>query len=257
MLKISGNLIDRYILKNQSEQDKVKTEILDIMSSSRDVYDYDSEDELTFVLELRKNITRAATMLFRSGLSFKTFRKSVCNEKYWQRTPEGGFLLKEGVEPLKAVNDIYNNTSQYGTECATAIVIVYYKALIYSFPSELFNKLFMEIYLMDWQHVNNSLGVTYYTDPPSYLAGDCRYFKNPDVDPLKPEWQGENAIDLGDGYFYGHGVGIKTADEIITILNKKRKEGSNRSAYLMSSCTLPDFKYLYRQYEIYKHSNAV
>ena len=60
-----------------------------------------------------------------------------------------------------------------------------------------------------------------------YLPGDCRYFNNPDVDPLTPEWQGENAIDLSGGMYYGHGIGIKTADKIIEILNHNRIQDSN------------------------------
>ena len=77
-----------------------------------------------------------------------------------------------------------------------------------------------------------------------YLPGDCRYFNNPDVDPLTPEWQGQNAIDLSGGMYYGHGIGIKTADKIIEILNHNRIQDSTTSAYLMDMATRPGFMHL-------------
>ena len=251
MLKISGEPVDIDAIVSQMGADNIRTKILKIMHSSSFSYNFDSHKELVFLPDLRRNIINAGLMLFDKRLKFRVFRQSICNEKYWSRTNEGGFLLKDGVEPLEAVNDIYTNTFMYGTECATAIVIVYYKALADTFPKDLFNKTFTDIYLMDWQNVNKDLGVSYQRNPHDYFPGDCRYFKNPDVDPLTPEWQGENAIDLGNGYFYGHGVGVLTADDIIQALNRHRKAGSENSAYLMDACTIPDFKYLYGQYENY------
>ncbi|MBO1915271.1 hypothetical protein J4G37_61890, partial [Microvirga sp. 3-52] len=55
-------------------------------------------------------------------------------------------------------------------------------------------------------------------------------------------WRGENAVDLGDGTFFGHGVGIQTDEEMIRILNKSRKRESTQSAYLTNIVARPAFK---------------
>ncbi|WP_446898466.1 protein-glutamine gamma-glutamyltransferase [Clostridium sp. LBM24168] len=199
---------------------------------------------MSFESNLRKNIVNAAIGLDRSGLSFRTFRKSECNEDYWKRTRQGGFLLKSGVKPSSAINDIYENGGEYGTECATAMVIVYYKACLDSFGGRLFDAVFPEIYLMNWQNIDRNLGLTTVDNVENPLPGDCRYFRNPQVSPLTPEWQGENVIDLGQGMYYGHGIGITTGREIIDALNSNRVLGATQSAYLLDSVTRPDFEHL-------------
>lgn len=245
---ISGNTVNIDTIIPSLNNDEIKLKIINIMHKSSYTYRFSSTQELFFVLDMRKNIINASKMLFRSRMRFRTFKNSECNEYYWRRTPEGGFLLKSNTKPSTAINDIYNNSRLYGTECATAIVIVYYKAVLDTFGAELFNRIFTNIYLMDWQNLNGKLKVSTDRKPPDVFPADCRYFKNPDVDPLTPEWQGENAIDLGNGYYYGHGIGITTADNIIYALNNHRKPGSNVSAHLLDSSTNPDFRGLYKLY---------
>jgi protein-glutamine gamma-glutamyltransferase len=182
-------------------------------------------------------VVKAARELHKAGISFRTFRSSICNEKYWNRTNEGGFLLREDAKPSEAIKDIYNNGHKYGTECATAIVIVFYRAAAYALSEEQFNNRFSSIYLMNWRRVDRDLKLRYYEQVPQYLPGDCRYFKNPEVNPLTPQWQGENVIDLGDGTYYGHGIGITNAEGIINALNSNRRSGATKSAYLHDSVT--------------------
>jgi len=244
MIRIANNIIDPDVLMKQYSPGSIERNIISILSASDETYDYDSEYQLKFELKLRKNTVAASYGLYRSRMSFRTFRNSVCNTVYWERTNEGGFLLRPDVKPSNAIKDIFDNGWMYGTECATAIVIVFYKAVLDVFPEALFNELFPEIYLMDWQYLDNDLGIRYYTNPADYLPGDCRYFKNPDVNPLTPQWQGENAIDLSGGIFYGHGIGIQKPEGIIEALNEHRKSGSEISAYLQDSATYPDFRYL-------------
>lgn len=244
MINIDGNIIDSGTLMNEYPSEGIESKIIHILTSSDAVYHYSSINQVKFEADFRKNIISASKKLSDSRFSFKVFNKSKCNSNYWERTDEGGFRIKEGVIPSEAINDIYVSSSKYGTECATAMVIVFCKALVDTFPSNLSDKLLKGIYLMNWQHLNSSLGIEYYRNPADYLPGDCRYFKNPDVNPETPEWQGENTIDLGNGTYYGHGIGITTAGIIIRELNKNRVSGSNTSAYLLDSATRPDFKHL-------------
>ncbi|MCX7748100.1 MAG: protein-glutamine gamma-glutamyltransferase [Clostridia bacterium] len=248
MINILSDSIDIQTLMASYPYQSIERKTLELMASSSRVYTYSSPDELKFELDLRKKIIHAALALYHSSFSFEVFRESKCNSDYWERTPEGGFLLKRGNPPSSAIKDIYTNSSKYGTECSTAIVIIYYKALLDILPEELFNRLFSEIYLMNWQHLDPDLGLRVYYNEADYFPGDCRYFKNPDVDPLTPEWQGENTIYLENGLYYGHGVGINTADKMIDKLNGYRIEGSNTPAYLMDLAKRPDFKSLARQY---------
>jgi len=248
MIKIAGNELNTNEIIADYPSDSIEVKIINILSSSDKIYTYDSLDQLKFELNMRKNIISASRELNASYFSFRIFRRSKCNPQYWNRTDEGGFLLKDGVKPSEGIRDIFINSSQYGTECATAIVIIYYKALLNIYPEELFNEMFPNIHLMNWHYIDRDLDIGYYENLKDYLPGDCRYFKNPDVNPVTPEWQGENAIDLGDGTYYGHGIGIETADEIIKALNDYRIEDSTESAYLLDSATRPNFKYLANRY---------
>jgi protein-glutamine gamma-glutamyltransferase len=249
MISISGNMIEHDAFVAQHNLEPLEKRILDILSSSNEIYWYDYESQLIFELRLRRNIVKASADLYRTRFSFRVFRKSMCNEDYWERTDEGGFRLKEGIPPISAIRDIYVHSNRYGNECATAMVIVFYKALSDTFPEELFNKVFSKIYLMNWEYLDNTLGIRNTRNIKDFLPGDCRYFKNPDVDPLTPEWQGENAIDMGNGMYYGHGIGIKSADAIIRDLNDQRREGADTSAYLMDSATRLGYKRLADIYE--------
>lgn len=223
----------------------VERDIVNKLSVSNTKYYYDSLEQLKFELRLRKEIIEASKQLFRSGMSFKVFRKSTCNPKYWIRTTEGGFILKNNVKASDAIKDIFVNGSQYGTECATAMVIVYYKAILNIFPKQLFNEVFAQIHLMNWHNIDSLLEeVGYMKKTTDYLPGDRRYFINPDVDPLTAYMQGENVIDLNQGMYYGHGIGIQNANRMIRTLNRYRKKDATVSAYLLDEVARPNFKNL-------------
>jgi protein-glutamine gamma-glutamyltransferase len=225
-------------------QGSLEDKMLRILDSSETNYRYRSMEELKFELDMRKSIVNASRMLYRSRIRFTIFDESFCNPEYWERTDDGGFITRSGVNPSSAINDIFRHGPMYGTECATAIVIVFYKAALDVLHKELFNRIFPVIRLMNWQDIDSDLGIKYDRYAKDILPGDCIYFKNPDVDPLTPEWQGENAIDLGNGTYYGHGIGITTAEVFIRELNRHRISGSEISAYLMDGATRPDFKHM-------------
>lgn len=223
----------------------VERAVAEAMISGRETYNYDNADQLKFELELRREIIAASRALDRSGMDFEVFRETKCNPEFWDRTEEGGFRLKSGAVPSSAISDIFQNGRLYGTECATAMMIVYYKALLSLYGESLFNRTFPKIELMDWHHIDRLLREAgYVSKRPDYFPGDRRYFANPDVDPLTPQWQGENVIDLGGGLYYGHGIGIRNADSIIRALNRNRSSDADEEARLLDSAGRPDFKKL-------------
>ncbi|KAB7704094.1 protein-glutamine gamma-glutamyltransferase [Bacillus aerolatus] len=235
--------------------------IVQRMSEDPVVYSYRSIDELSFELKLRKNIILSARELNRSKVRFEVFAKSYCNPEYWHLTSSGGFLLRYGVKPSDAIQDIYMNSSQYGFECATSIIIIYYHAVLNVIGEYSFNQIFPTIYLYSW-HVDTDLGVrSNYTN--HILPGDVVYFKNPDFNPQASQWRGENAVVLGDGTYFGHGIGIKTAEQMIDALNKERRPGASQSAYLTDVVARPSFKHLanismpQRGHSIHKYHHIV
>lgn len=245
MIKIAGTTVFPSNIDGQWPSGSIGIKIIDIMDSSLAVYDYDSLGQLQFELKLRMNIIAASRDLDQSGVIFASFYYSKCNSDYWYFTRDGGFLLKQGVNPSTAITDIFTNGSKYSFECATAMIIVYYKAVLESLPVETFDRLFAGLYLFGWWYKDEDLGFSSYKRR-DYFPGDYRYFKNPDVNPKTPEWQGENVIDMGDGTYYGHPIGIKTADQMVGFLNEHRKPLARWSAYLLDMAGYPDFKYLSR-----------
>lgn len=249
MIRIGGHTITSQELLAAGVHNSMHSKIARIMLESSLIYYFDSVEQLLFELRLRAEIIASSVELHRSGFSFEVFRKSYCNDELWDRTQEGGFRLAQGTSAFDATRDIYKNGHLYATECATAIIIVYYGALSRIFTKEGYDRAFSDIYLMNWKSVDRSLNVRTFSNVKEGLPGDCRYFKNPDVDPVTPEWQGENAIDLGDGTYYGHGIGIANDRRIIEALNRHRKAEATQSAYLLDTATRPGFKQLFNIYK--------
>lgn len=245
MIIINRTKADINNILNEYHYDTMQQDIINVLNLSNTEYKYDSVNQLKFELMLRKEIVKSANELSESEIEFQVFEKSKCNPKYWDRKDDGGFLLKSGVTPSDSIHDIFLNSSLYATECSTAIVIIYYKALINVFKKELFNKLFPKIRLKNWHSLDNLLkegGVL--KKENDYLPGDRRYIENPDVDPDFPECQGENVIDIGQGLYYGHGVGVSDLETIINELNKFRIKHAKKSAFLKDSAGRLNFKKL-------------
>ncbi|MFJ5624376.1 protein-glutamine gamma-glutamyltransferase [Peribacillus loiseleuriae] len=235
--------------------------IIQQMQETPVVYSYQSIDELSFELKLRKNIIVSARAMNQGYAEFEIFANSYCNPQYWHLTNTGGFQLRHDVIPSDAIQDIYKNSSLYAFECATATVIIYYHAVLNSMDEHVFNQLFQNLYLYSW-HVDPDLGIqSIHTD--HFLPGDIVYFNNPDFDPETSWWRGENAVVLGDGTYFGHGLGMGTAEQMFQALNKERKPGSSQLAYLMNSVIRPSFKHLAkfsmlpRGYTAYKIQHVV
>ena len=248
-----GNVIDTQVHLPQRRRGNRP---VDTMLKSSDTYAYDTADQLVFELRLRDSIVSAARLLARSGMQFRVFRESIANPDYWSRTDEGGFRLKPGVKPSDAILDIYKHGFQYGTECSTAMLIVYYRAMLDAFPEPLFDRVYNSIYLYNWENIDRDLAVMELDNITDELPGDARYFVNPDVDPLHPEWQGENVFYLGDGKYYGHGIGVTDAEHIVRALNDSRREGATQEAYLQPGAKRQDYKKLYGMLKEYENASS-
>lgn len=159
------------------------------LQNSPTVYTYQSMDHLHFEWNLRESLVNAAEALDRSRVSFASFEKSRCNPAYWNRNDQGGFELKAVMTPAEGIRDIWKNGHLYAFECATATVIVLYGGVLHSIREEDFNSLFGDLLLYDW-HYDSDLRLTEKNGSDSALPGDVLYFKNPDVSPETPEWQG-------------------------------------------------------------------
>ncbi|MFY4775431.1 protein-glutamine gamma-glutamyltransferase [Metabacillus sp. RGM 3146] len=220
----------------------LQRETLRKMNQYEELYSYDSIEQLIFELDMRERIVRAAKDLFKSGIQFEIFENSVSNKKYWTTTPQGAFVLKRGFLPSQGIRDIFKNGSLYAFECATAMVIIFYKAALDSIDESQFNRLFEGLVLYDW-HSDDDLGI-HTSRGNNFLPGDVLYFNNPDFNPETPQWRGENVIDLSGGQYYGHGIGIRNAQGIIKQLNSLRRPHATQTAYLFSQVTKPDYKYL-------------
>ncbi|MCA0173370.1 protein-glutamine gamma-glutamyltransferase [Bacillus sp. RAR_GA_16] len=244
MITIAGSSPSKEVIVNAGIQSPLEMMILDIMFMSSYTYAYRSVDALLFEIRFRVSITNSSRELYYSGVQFADFYRSRCNPMFWHLLPDGAFQLKSGVPASEAILDIYRNGPMYAFECATAMIIILYHAAVKMLPAPKFNQLFANMRLWGWKF-DQDLQIVH-NIPPDYLPGDIRYVKNPDVNPLTPEWQGENIVDLGDGTFFGHGLGFRTIDGMIEALAMRRRPGAMRMPYLMLPATRPGFSYLYQ-----------
>jgi len=216
--------------------------ILEKMTASPAAFRFDSPSSLRFELRMRANILQSSVALANSGARFSTFAKSTCNPVYWNRLPKGAFELRPEARPADAIRDIFRNGHLYSFECATAMVIVLYRAVIETLGDAIFNDRFAGLVLYDWNY-DRDLNLRR-IDPAKVLPGDIAYFINPDVSPFTPWWIGENAVDMGNGYYYGHGVGVVPKEGIISALNRNRVPNSRVSASLSDNVIAPDYRVL-------------
>ncbi|PAD10395.1 protein-glutamine gamma-glutamyltransferase [Shouchella clausii] len=237
MIEIAGKPLQTLPSHGLSQAERA---ILTSLLESDATYRYQSVDELSFEVALRLHTVEASMAMFHSGASFESFQQSYCNPRFWQRMPNGAFQLKPSVRPSDAINDIFLNGRAYGFECATAIIILFYKAVLDSIDRPSFDRLFQGLYLYSWEHDEDLQLVT--RKGTDYCIGDCVYFNNPDFAPYNSVWRGENAIKLDRDLYFGHGIGIQPSAEIIRILNEQRIPGSQTSAYLLDQVTRLNFK---------------
>jgi len=157
--------------------------------------------------------------------------------------------LNPDFPPSVALMDIFNNPDLYQFECATALVILRYRAMLDLIGEEDFNRIASDLRIGVWDQEDHAAKVWEVTgrsaggedvpmaqgDKSRVTPGDYTYFKNWDVSPeaFRGGWQGENVIYLGDGMYYGHPFRVISGEKIVAYLNKHRNPGSARSASLL------------------------
>lgn len=241
MIQIPGYNVNQIDLSMLSDLER---SILRKKIASPIIYTYRSLNSLLFELSMRSKIVEAAKSLYSSGVGFAPFEHSRANERFWTVTNLGAFEQRNDVLSSDAINDIFTNGQLYRFECATAMVIILYKATLDSIGKETFDSVYRHLTLYGWRYAQNLKLITVEEKNEVY-SGDVLYFENPDYDPKTPQWQGENAIKLEDALYFGHGLGIQTSDGIIAGLNRRRRPGSTTSAYLTDQVVHPDFDRLF------------
>lgn len=233
-------MLRNYEIKpNPNRFQGMQREIFIALENSPSIHSFDSLFELQFDLKLREHIISSAKELHKSKASFSPFNTSNFNPQIWTKT-KYGYLLHPSILPSDAIKDIFKNGEEYSFECSTAIVIIFYKAVLDTISLSYFNTLFQRLLVWDWNYDRDLSIVT--TVGSNFIPGDVVYFYNPDF--AHPVWMGENAVYLGNGLFFGHGVGIETEDGMIHALNTLRKKNTTSSAYLISQHSRLNTKYL-------------
>lgn len=246
MIKINHKWLDVSQIQPGTASAK-SLETLQCLAEDSNVFEYRNFGDFNFEIQLRNRVIEAAIALDKSGPEFSTLEESQSNQRYWHLSKDGTFTLQPGILPHAALVDIFMNGGLYAFECGTAIVVTFLKAILDLIGPRNFDYLFSDLFLYDWRPPRNmALSVHQGRD---YLPGDCVYFKNPDHDLATPEWQGENAILLGNNLFYGHGIGITTAQGIIDELNSNRKPYATISAFLTTHIIFLDSSF-YRQFQL-------
>lgn len=233
----------------------LEEEILRRKHDSPVQYFYVSAESLGFELKTRSLIVEAARGLYQSGAGFARFETSRCNSAFWIREPNGGFRIRSDVTPAEGIRDIYRNGTLYAFECATAMTIVLYKGVLEAIGDPAFNAYFRGLVLYDWQH-DSDLRIRVVPLSQAY-PGDVLYFMNPEFNPATPQWRGENAIIMPDGKHFAHGMGMKTSEEIIGLLNSRRRPGSTVSAFLTGDAETLDYSYIQRLRPIFGRIGSV
>ncbi|MCL6458426.1 MAG: protein-glutamine gamma-glutamyltransferase [Gorillibacterium sp.] len=215
--------------------------IYELKSASPVSYTYETPSSLLFELRLRANILESARLLSLSGALFATFAKSTCNPWYWTRTPKGAFVLRNNVQSSEGIRDIFRNGSLYAFECATAMVIVLYRAILETVGDGVFNERFSNLTLYDWNY-DRDLYLQRVDAKKGVFPGDIVYFENPDVAPQTPWWIGENTVKMDNRFYFGHGIGIVPSEQIIAALNRNRRPGSTISAFMSNIVVAPGYR---------------
>jgi hypothetical protein len=182
---------------------------------------------------MQLNIVKAAKAFHAAGVNFSGSSKTdKVNKDLWWMGYGGKMGVRQGVKPSDALNDIFKNGDKYGMECATGTMVIFYKGILDTIGPKDFDRAFEKTRLFRWDIKDDDFKKAEKVGKlPGYWPGDHTYFKNPDFDPAHSAFQGENVIYLGEGMYFGHGLGVVSEQGVIDSLNGLRKPGAKKGAY--------------------------
>lgn len=190
-------------------------------------------------------MTSACEDMGRARHAFALLDDQSFSRTHWQQEGGGTFHVRDGVRPSQALRDVFAHPDAYRFECATALVLVHYKAMLELVGDDDFDRMCPRLRVGPWEtdeafvrHTRSEGDSAVEASEERrrhFRAGDYGYIKNWDVSEkgARAGWQGENVIALGDGRFYGHPFGVTTEDSIVQHLNTHRVEGAARPAGLL------------------------
>jgi hypothetical protein len=195
-------------------------------------------------IAFRARVVHAAKDLAASGASFAgDAAGDKVNQDLWTMGFGGRMqvrkFLADGTlgRPSAALRDIFSNGRAYGFECATAMMVIYHKAMLDHVGDDAFDAMFTEprnLAFFRWSIEDDDfVDVKRLAHKPMPLQpGTHYYYSNPDASPENSAFGGENVLYLGDGQFYAHGIVgdsgtyLVTEKDIVDTLSALRRPGA-------------------------------
>ncbi|MBM4279427.1 MAG: hypothetical protein FJ137_01250 [Deltaproteobacteria bacterium] len=196
-------------------------------------------------IAFRAHVVQAAKDLAASGASFSgSHQTDKVNQTLWTMGYGGKMQVRKWLadgetgKPSAALRDIFDNGRAYGFECATAMMVIYHKAILDHVGDEAFDKLFSEpknlaFFRWDIEDADFVDAKKLVHRPMPLQPGTHYYFENPDAAPENSAFRGENVLYLGDGQFYAHGIVgdsgtyLVTEKDIVDTLSALRAPGAD------------------------------
>lgn len=199
-------------------------------------------------LLISAHVVQSAIRLDKSQVQFANYSgEDKANNKLWSMGYGGRITVRQHTSTTQAVSDVFGkNSSKYAFECATAAHLIYLNAIQGRIGAKKFDSAAPRLSVFRWDAPKKSgqdlIDGTGKGGPlrlsskgpfaKEVWPGDRVYFNNPHFEPSFTAGQGENTIFLGDGRYFGHGLGIKSKEQIIKKLNNLRKPGATKKAYM-------------------------
>ena len=126
MIVIGRSIVHPYITNEYEPFAAEKQQILSIMAGNQEVYSFRTADELSFDLNLRVNIIISALELFKVDFSFVHFSNPFATPVL-EKNVSWRIRASSKHTTFYCHTGYFQNGKLYGTECATAMIIIFIK----------------------------------------------------------------------------------------------------------------------------------